>query len=138
MKNWFRKLNERLDRWMSVRYGHDEFGAVLLGLGVFFLLLATIPDWQYVTIVALIPTLYASMRCFSKNIELRRKELEFYLKLKEELLSWISELSAKLQDRCRYKYVKCKHCGTVFRIPRGMGKVNIDCPHCGNKFITRS
>lgn len=43
MKNWFRKLNERLDRWMSVRYGHDEFGAVLLGLGVFFYCLPQFP-----------------------------------------------------------------------------------------------
>lgn len=138
MKKWFSKLNERLDRWMNVRYGHDELGSFLLGLGVLLVMLAYIPGWQYLSIVAFFPACWASYRCFSKNIEQRHKEVVFYLRVKQVAKSWLYVKAKNLSLHITYKYVKCKDCGAVFQIPRGLGKVDITCPNCNNKFTTHT
>jgi len=134
MKKWLNKLNETLDRFMAKRYGNDELNTVLLILCVFLVIFAAVEESQPICVITLIVCLFAEIRFFSKNINRRQKEFGLYLRAKHEIKRVFSEESEKLADRVTYKYVKCPHCGTVIKLPRGAGKVTITCPKCNNKF----
>ena len=36
-----------------------------------------------------------------------------------------------------HKIMRCPGCGEKLRVPKGAGKINITCPHCGTKFIKK-
>ncbi len=41
-------------------------------------------------------------------------------------------------DRKTYKYYRCKYCETVFRIPKGKGKVRVTCPGCKEQYTKKT
>lgn len=36
-----------------------------------------------------------------------------------------------------HKILRCPGCGEKLRVPKGAGKINISCPHCGTKFVKK-
>ena len=74
----------------------------------------------------------------SKNFEARRKELNWYLRVSEKPRAEIKLLGNKIRDRKTHKYFKCKSCKTVLRVPKGRGKIEVTCPKCKMKEITKT
>ena len=62
-----------------------------------------------------------------------------------EVLSWLA-LAVLLWDLFRrtirrdkeHRYFKCPNCGQYLRVPRGKGKITVNCRNCGASFEERS
>ena len=113
------------------RNGPDQLSFALVILS---LLLSFVP-WAYMFVVTLSLSAVALMRMFSRNIAQRQKENAAFMNLFNKIKSWYYRNKAKAQHRKLYKIFKCPTCGLRLRVPRGKGKVSINCSKCGNKFI---
>lgn len=78
----------------------------------------------------------AFYRAFSRDVAKRRAE-------NAKFLYWCGPRCAALRDwRYRHadkahKYVKCA-CGAWCRVPRGVGKIELKCPKCGENKIVKT
>ena len=52
-----------------------------------------------------------------------------------EVLSWLA--LAVRRDK-EHRYFKCPNCGQYLRVPRGKGKITVNCRNCGASFEERS
>ena len=106
-------------------------------------------------------------RMFSKNIRKRYNENTRFLQLKDKVTGKLrggrrGGTGDSVKDSYRYyqnaydnarssgnpnstmrsdkehRIFRCPNCDKRVRVPRGRGKIEITCPHCGNKFIKRS
>lgn len=46
--------------------------------------------------------------------------------------------TARIEAALDYKVEKCPHCEQKMRIPKGEGKVRVNCSNCGKEFETRT
>jgi DNA-directed RNA polymerase subunit RPC12/RpoP len=77
----------------------------------------------------------AILRMFSRNLEQRRKENLFFLKLVNKPKMWYYNVKTSAQQRKFYKIFRCPKCSQKLRVPKGKGKVSIKCSKCGNRII---
>lgn len=138
MSNYFKSLMFRFQRFMVGRYGFDEFSKFLIicaivayGISVFFL------GSLFRPLSAAI-LLYTYFRFFSKKIYKRRNELNAYLAVKKKADGKISLRKKMWAERKTYKYFKCPNCKSVWRFPKGKGKIEITCRNCKRKMIKRT
>jgi len=131
MKQWMQKLSCKLAVWMQGRYGNDDLSRLTSILSIFLFILSWIPKLSFLYIPAWILLIWTMFRCYSKNINARRNELNKFLNIK-----W--GFKNRWNDRKTHKYFKCKECGTKMRVPKGKGKIQITCPRCGTKVIKKT
>ena len=61
-----------------------------------------------------------------------------------EALSWLAPAIRWLRMRRtirrdkEHRYFKCPNCGQYLRVPRGKGKITVNCRNCGASFEERS
>ena len=120
----------RFSRWMYGRYGNDELGRFLLLAAIVLAVLSYLPYLQVLSLLALAVLAWSNFRCFSKNIPRRRAELDRFLRVKNKWKTALSLRRRMWRERKTHRYVKCKHCRAVLRVPRGRGKVQVGCPRC--------
>ncbi len=137
MKKWFQKIREKIERWIDERYGGDELSLFLLMMSCALIPLARFPHWKYLSVISLIPAVFAIYRCVSVNADQREKELSVYYKLKNQTETLVSELVDRIKFHLRFRKMSCKNCGTKFIIPREAGPVETACPKCGRKIKRR-
>lgn len=150
------KFGAWLLNFMQGRYGFDQFGralsvavvviwiiSIIIGVfsnifGVWAALISTILNW-----IGLIVLAFMLFRIFSRNIERRRAENEWYLRKsskgnqsKDIFNNGNAGTSAGARDS--YTYLSCSFCGQQMRVPAGKGKIAVKCPSCGEKTIVNS
>lgn len=136
MREWLERIGRKMEGWMIGRYGMDELNRALLYVSLFFILLPCFaPAWSY---AALLPLGWSIYRCYSKNAAKRREEREAYLRITAKPRQWCRLQQRKWRDRKTHRYFTCKHCGAVFRVPKGKGKIEVTCPGCGAKEIRKT
>ena len=129
--NWLKKF-------MVGRYGTDKLGIALLISSVIFSLIGSIVDLQVLIFISYIPLIWCIFRIFSKNIHARVNENNKFLNLYTPLKYSIKEKIKLIFGTKTHKYYRCKKCGQIIRIPRGKGKIEVTCPKCKHRFITKS
>lgn len=139
----------KLARFFQGRYGSDALNIFLI---VIALILSQFP-WVYLLGYALM--IAVIFRMLSKNIFKRQRELAVYNKIigtristayykistavkkgSRSLSTKYTALVKKQQDRKIYRFIRCKACKSMMRVPKNKGKVKITCPVCGLE-ITR-
>lgn len=130
MKKWLQNL-------MVGRYGSDELSFTLLMLYLGVCMFAIFADIRILQLLALGIILYAFYRIFSRNIPARQAENAAYLRFLARIGANSRARKARRQDKA-HRYYRCKHCGAVLRVPRGIGKVEITCPKCGEKLTKKT
>lgn len=138
MKGFFQRMSYSLGRFMTGRYGYDEFSKLLLITGAVVAFLSCFPDLELLYFVAIIPIVYAMFRAFSKNYDKRRRELDKYFTLKRKVLGSFSSKKKQWAERKTHRFFKCKNCKTVLRVPKGKGKIKISCPKCRSEIIKKT
>lgn len=138
MKNFFSNLNAKTQQWMYGRYGYDELSRTLTIAAMVGLFLSWIPGLQFLYIFALILCIWSLFRCYSRNLEKRQAERMAYLRLSGKIKGWFSLRKRMWHDRKTHRYFRCKGCGTVLRVPKGKGKIEVSCAKCHNTFITKT
>ena len=130
MRNWFQ-------RFMSGRYGYDQFSRFLSLFALVLLILGLFLS-SILYFVGLILLFYSYFRMFSRNIQKRYQENQKYMVLEHKVIDWFSMHKMRFQQRKQYHYYHCPHCGQSLRVPRGRGKISITCPKCSTQFIKKS
>lgn len=82
--------------------------------------------------------IYTCFRFFSKNIQKRYEENQKYLLATAKLRQRFQIEKGRMAQRKTHHIYTCPGCGQKIRIPRGKGKIEIDCPRCHTKFVKRS
>lgn len=141
MKNFFIKMGYKIQRFMTGRYGIDQLWRWLIVFYFIALVLANIAyrfshiAYWALFVLATAIVVFALYRVFSKNIEARRSENESWLRFTGIIRQKFLFQKNKFKQRKTHKFVKCKKCKKVLRLPKHKGKINVTCPHCHNTFI---
>lgn len=130
MQNWLRKIAGRLARFMYGRYGTDELSLCMLVVGMILSFLSVLPWMDILSLFSMVILVLAMFRCFSKNIEKRRSEYFTYMRFKQKVVNECRFWRMRWRDRKTCHYFKCKGCKTVYRVPKGRGKIEVTCPKC--------
>lgn len=144
MKKFFTNLGYKFQRFMNGRYGMDRLWTALLVFYVIAVILANIlyrfSKIAYISfwVLSLAILIFALFRVFSKNIEARRSENDSWLRLTGKFRQGFTFQKNKWKQRKTHKFVKCKKCKKVLRLPRHKGKLNVTCPHCQNQFTVNT
>lgn len=133
-------MKEKLDNLFRSRRGMDELSRLLfwpgLALALAGLFLAGV--WARLALTLGLALLVCSMaRAFSRNVPMREAE-------NAVLLRWLAKKKREREaakdrraHRREYKYFKCPGCGCWLRVPRGKGKIHINC-RCGYTLYRRT
>ncbi len=120
---WFR-------RFMQGRYGNDKLNMAILGAGLIACLLSLFIPVPMVnlclTVLSYGLMTWAIFRSFSRNTYKRYQENRKYL-----------NFVSRFKDR-EHRYYSCPRCRQQVRVPKGKGKIAINCPKCKEKFIKKT
>ena len=130
LMNFFRKL-------MYGRYGSDHLSYFLLFLYVVLVCLSALPYMGWISWLALAVLLWNLLRIFSRRIDRRRAENARFLALFSPAVRWYKMRRTIHRDK-EHRYFKCPNCGQYLRVPRGKGKITVNCRNCGASFEERS
>lgn len=128
----FRRLLDKINRFMFGRYGADQLFYALIILYVILTLLSRF--FGVFMLLAYAAFFYAIYRYFSKNIYKRREENRKFLSIWQKIKNYFSYLKDRWKDRKVCRYRKCKYCGAIVRLPIKKGKHSVRCPKCGKSF----
>lgn len=128
-------------------------------LSVFLILISSIFNiWDVTKLLGIVLVLIALYRAFSKDIFRRKMELSKFTSFANKILSKFgkklpstmpnlnlnslliafSQIKMGMEQRKRYKIIKCPSCKQKLRLPRGKGKIVVTCKKCSNKFDSRT
>ena len=113
----------------------DELSKLLFWAGVcclvLFALLSRFSGLSSLLLtLSLLLILTAFFRAFSRNIPQREAENHALLRWIEKRTRERAARKERRANRREYKYFKCPGCGKWLRVPRGKGKIHINC-RCG-------
>ena len=138
IRRFLRNLSFAFSRFMYGRNGLDSLGHAILITAIILSLLSNFP---YLFILWPISTgliIWEIFRFCSKNLYKRRNENQKYLSIKPKIVGFFATRKRIFKERKTHKYIKCKTCKQGIRLPRGRGKIEVTCPKCHTKFITKT
>ena len=119
------------------RNGIDPLNKALAGIAVILWVISRFMTGGIRTLLFYLFLLAAGaviFRAFSRNLERRRSENEWFGQWISKWRSGSEAWSYRKEQRAEYKVFKCPGCGTKMRVPRGEGKVRVTCRQCGAVF----
>lgn len=128
--NWLRRM-------MYGRYGGDQLSWFLLVVYVLLTVLSGLPHLGILSWVALVVLVWSFFRMFSRRYDRRRAENARFLALAGPVIRWFKMRRTILMDR-EHRYFRCPNCGQYLRVPRGKGRITINCRSCGVSFEEKS
>ena len=116
-------------KFMYGRYGVDELYNFLLKIYLILFIINIFINNKFISILELFLVVIIMFRFFSKNINVRKKENQLFLKLKNSL-----KLFNNYKDG--YIYKKCPKCKKLLKLPLPYkrGIKSVICPKCNKKF----
>ncbi len=130
----------RLRQLMAGRHGIDELNIAILATALFISLVGSfLPPLVYFIMqtVSFILLGLAFFRMFSKNRARRTYENTRFLVIYNPIRDWFVLQKNRFVNRKTHVYFRCPNCKKSLRVPKGIGKVNITCPTCKEKFIRK-
>lgn len=138
-------MKERFLRFMSGRYGGDQFSRFLNIASLVLIVVSMIVGacglgmlssvfWG-LAFAAMITVIF---RMFSKNTSKRYAENAKYLQLSSKVKNYFKNKASRIKQLKTHRFFKCPKCAQVVRTPKGKGKIKITCPKCGETFIRKS
>lgn len=136
-------MKDKLNKFMQGRYGVDSFARFTLVVALVAIIISIFfPSGNRVgalfDTIGLLMLLYTYFRMFSRNIQNRYAENEKYLSVTANLRQRFQREKGMMNQRKTHHIYSCPGCGQKIRIPRGKGRIEIECPKCHTKFIKRS
>ena len=131
-------MREKLQRFMTGRYGNDQLNRLMLVCSMVLMLLAVIFNHTVLSrvlwYIALILLILVYVRMLSKNIYKRSDENNRYMRFRYKASSKLRVAKERWVQRKEYKFFTCPSCHTTLRVPKGKGSINVVCRKCGNSF----
>ena len=123
----------KLMQFMSGRYGVDGLFYVLFAVSALLSIINCFVQSMWLQLVVYAIIVYAFFRIMSRNIDARRRENQWFNKIK---IGLIMKRNTRRQRRADYNHVykKCPRCHAVLRLPRRKGRHTTVCPKCNKEF----
>ena len=137
------EMRDRFNRFMQGRYGTDQLSR-FLGFAALILIVLSIFTARWRIASALLDAMGLSalllcyFRMFSRDIAKRSGENRKFLELTDSLRDRFGREKYYMNERKTNHIYSCPGCGQKIRIPKGKGKIEIECPKCHTKFVKRS
>ena len=128
--NWLRRM-------MYGRYGADQLSWFLLIVYVALSILSGLPHLDLLSWVAMLVLIWSFFRMFSRRYDRRRAENARFLAMAGPAIRWLKMRRTILRDR-DHRYFRCPNCGQYMRVPRGKGRITVNCRSCGVSFEEKS
>lgn len=123
------KIKNGLYRFMAGRYGTDKLNNVILWVSLILLLVSLFTQGWLSTALWLLAYLGMGISIYRS---LSRKTYKRYRENRRFL-----NCIARIKDR-DHRYFSCPKCHQQVRVPRGKGKIAINCPKCREKFVRKT
>lgn len=125
------KIMNKIYSFMQGRYGIDDIYKDGFILYLILVILDIFIDSKIMYVLQLTTILTLLYRSFSKQITIRKRENDKYLKFKRKMLKPIKDIKKYLNDDYHI-YKKCHHCKTILKlpIPSKRGIKHSKCPTC--------
>lgn len=133
MKMIYKKLQEKVQKSLTGRYGADEYSKTLAAAAAFLFVLSALPKFHFLIWLSMVSLLYALFRCYSRNYIKRLDELGRFREIKEKYGHRFSMYSGKYQDEKEIQLYYCKNCKVRVRVIKGKEQVSVSCPKCGTE-----
>lgn len=137
MKGWFNNL-------FHGRQGMDELSKAMFWWGLACLLVSTLLSALLNGVlslpfswIGLLLIILCFVRAFSRRLEQRELENGAYLAFLERRRRQWEMRKERFRQRRDFRFFKCPGCGTILRVPRGKGKIHINC-RCGYVLYRRT
>jgi hypothetical protein len=145
MAHFSDKLRTGTARFLCGRNGTDQLNGGLLVLYVILVFLRSFVVLLFpyaavsglFSLLILFVSLTVIFRVFSRNLPKRREENRRFLCWWNPKAAALSAAAARRRDR-EHRYFRCKCCGALCRVPRGVGRIEITCPRCQNTMSAKS
>lgn len=113
---------------LSLLIGQTDVGAIVL---------------LTMTVLNFVLLIWSVVRCFSKNIEKRRRQNAKYIRARRAVKRFFSGNTSKRTrlgpaDGGGYIYRDCTKCGNTLRLPYKAGKNAVRCPKCSHRFYVKA
>lgn len=118
--NFIRKL-------MYGRYGSDQLSFFLLVVYIVLILLSGLPHLEALSWLALAVLLWDLFRMFSRRIDRRRRRTPGFWLWPDPPYAGCGCAVPSAGTRSTATS-KCPNCGQYLRVPRGKGKITVNCP----------
>lgn len=135
-------MREKMQRFMSGRYGVDELSKFLNIFVLVFLVISMFAGWlpllsifYWIGIVLMI---YNCFRMFSRNTSKRYEENQKFVNMRYRYVVKWDRMKKHFAQRRTHRFYKCPDCKQTVRVPKGRGKICITCPKCRKEFVRRS
>ena len=134
------RFKNKIAAFMYGRYGGDALNTLLL---VLYLVLAIVglafEGWVSALFffAELLLLVIVILRMMSRNIEKRRRENAFLVRLGQRIRNARQLKRDKKRDKNTHVYKKCPKCRAVLRLPKIKGDHTATCPKCKNKLKVR-
>lgn len=128
--NWLR-------RFMYGRYGTDQLSFFLLFVYLGCYLLSVFTRIRLFDLIGTVVIVWSFFRILSRRIDRRRMENARFMQLAGPAIRWFKMRRTIRQDK-EHAYFKCPSCGQYLRVPRGKGKITVNCRNCGMRFEEKS
>lgn len=126
-----KKIKDKISRFFQGRYGMDELGKTLLIASAICYVLGALVKSALLFSICLFLFIFSVYRMMSTQHWDRGEENRKY---NQHVKLW----RTRFQERKTSRIYMCKRCGKLIRVPKGRGKIQITCPHCGSKIIKRT
>lgn len=127
-------MREKLQRFMTGRYGVDSFNKFLLGVSFVLILISTFIKYPFMNLLVLVVLGYAYFRMLSRNIQKRYAENAAFMKMTAGIRRFSNNKKTHVTQCKTHKFFKCPTCHQDIRVPRGKGQIQITCPKCRAEF----
>ena len=136
-------MKDKFFKFMEGRYGVDSYSRFTIGLALVCIIISIFfPGRSLIgavlNTVGLLAIIYTYFRILSRNIQKRYAENQKYLAMTAKLRQRFNREKNLMKQRKTHHIYSCPNCGQKIRIPRGKGRIEIDCPKCHTKFIKNS
>ena len=137
-------MRDKFNKFMQGRYGVDELSRFTMGVALALIILTMFVNivnrsvGSVLDFLGIAAIVYAYIRIFSRNIQQRYAENQKYLQMTSKLRLRFNKEKNLMKQRKTHHIYACPGCGQKIRIPRGKGKIEIECPKCHTKFVKRS
>lgn len=129
--NWLR-------RFMYGRNGPDHLGYAILIFGLVLTLVAGfIPVPAVRAVLNALNYLFLVLfifRIISRNVYRRQQENMRFLAVLRRFTGWFRLRGRMLREARDYRYLKCPRCHQRLRVPRGRGRIRVNCAKCHEQF----
>ena len=126
---------------MEGRYGVDAFAKFTMGFAFVAIILSMFIRNRVgaaCDTLGLLAILYTYYRMLSRDIPKRYAENQKFLQMTSKFRFRFNKEKDLMKQRKTHHIYSCPGCGQKIRIPKGKGKIEIECPKCHTKFVKRS